>query len=82
MDAQEFVLSLSGFDEIAIEKAFGSDLEGLTGQKTMRALSFVKHRRDGKSDVEAYEACMSESQKAILDAFGVEVAGVESPTKG
>lgn len=51
--AQEAMSSLTGFDEIAIEKAFGKELDELSGRDTVRAIIFVLERRAGASDKDA-----------------------------
>ncbi len=71
--AEDVILSLTGFDEIAIEKAFRSDLEKLTAQRQMRALAFVIFKRQGQPDPDAYEAAMTLSQRDVLDMFGIAV---------
>lgn len=71
--AQDVVLSLTGYDEIAIEKAFGMDLESLPAQKSMRALAFVLFRRKGQTDAEAKESVLQASQQAVMEMFGVDL---------
>lgn len=71
MGMEEFLDSLTGFDEIAIEKAFGADITSLlTKQATMsmRALVFVARRRDGLSDAEARKSVM-EAPLSEVKAF-------------
>lgn len=53
--ASEALASINAFDEIAIARAFGSDITELQSQPFMflRALAFVQFRRDGAKDSEA-----------------------------
>ena len=57
----DMFLSLTGFDEIAVAKAFGTDIADLreTPMRFLRALAFVHQRRCGLKDAEAYKAAMS-----------------------
>ena len=64
MSAQEHTVtevaeSLTGFDEIAIEKSFGAALDELKPTMAGRALVFVVERRAGKDDGAAKNAAMS-----------------------
>lgn len=59
MTAPEAMKSLNGFDEIAIEKAFGRDFDDLNGRATVRAVIFVLERRGGASDKDAKAHAMS-----------------------
>lgn len=70
---QDLVLSLTGFDEIAIEKAFSTDLETLSAQRQMRALAFILARREGKNDNAAYQHVMEMAQGDVLGLFGIDV---------
>lgn len=70
--SDEMLESLTGFDELAIEKAFDADWQTLVTQKQtmfLRALIFVQLRRDGKSDKDAKNAVMELSLKAANDFF-------------
>lgn len=62
MSAQQTVSevaeSLTGFDELAIEKSFGKSLDELKPTMVGRALVFVVERRAGKTDPEAKSAAM------------------------
>lgn len=58
----EAMNSLNGFDELAIEKAFGSTWESMAEKRPStltRALIFVQFRRDGQTDAEAKKAALS-----------------------
>ena len=68
--AAEVVQSLTGFDEIAIEKAFGVAVEGMaTEAALLRALAFVVEKRAGKNDAEAKKAALSLSRKDVEGYF-------------
>lgn len=69
IDAQEYARTLTGFDEIAIEKAFRKDLDDLSGNMSVRALMFVKLRRDGEKDGPAYTAAMQATAGQLRDMW-------------
>jgi hypothetical protein len=71
MTASEFLDSLTGFDELAIAKAFGKPIEDMGGGVSMggRALVFVVKRRDGMKDAAAYEYAMNLPGSKIDDHF-------------
>lgn len=55
----EMINSLTGYDEIAIEKNYGGvDFFELKGLTTIRALVFVQLRRDGQADKDAKRAVL------------------------
>ena len=59
--ADEMYESLTGFEEIAIEKAFGEPIEDLASTRVTsfgRALVFVHHTREGMNAKDAKEAAM------------------------
>ncbi|NGN92646.1 hypothetical protein G5C66_07830 [Nocardioides sp. KC13] len=68
--ADEVFESLNGFDEIAIEKAFG-EITSLKDKPMMflRALLFTEHRREGKTDKEAKQAAMDATMRELTDYF-------------
>lgn len=70
MTAEEISESLTGFDEIAITKAFHTPLHQLEGTLPARALVFVLKRRAGLTDGEAYKASMELSQSSLMEQFG------------
>lgn len=57
-DVRGFTASLSGWDELAIQRMFGMDLTKLEGTMQPRALQFVANRRDGMKDRDAHQAAM------------------------
>lgn len=68
--AEEMTESLTGFEEIAVAKAFGRDISDLPGTQPMRALVFVWHKRtDGVTDQVAYEKAMNLSLKESMGYF-------------
>jgi hypothetical protein len=72
MTADDFSLSLNGFDEIAIAKAFGDEVSALGSKRPMtflRALIFVALRRDGSKDAEAYQAAMGLTLREVTEFF-------------
>lgn len=68
--ADEVFESLNGFDEIAIEKAFG-EVTSLKDKPMMflRALLFIETRREGKKDNEAKQVAMNATMKQLTDYF-------------
>lgn len=73
MTLDEMVESLTGYDELAIEKHFdGFDIyaHGETkGIRAMRALAFVQFRRDGQTDRDAVKTAQELSFKELKDRF-------------
>lgn len=71
MSADDMFMSLTGFDELAIKKAFGSDVFTLREEPGMflRALVFVWARREGKTDVEAKNAAMEMAFSDVQGTF-------------
>lgn len=71
MTIEEMVESLTGFDEIAIEKHFdGFDIYAGGEKKAVRAmrvLAFVWHRRQGANDREALQTVQNLPFKAVSD---------------
>ncbi len=64
--------SLTGFDEIAIEKHLGYDIYAVVGvqpAKYRRALIFVHLRQQGTSDVDAKKAALNLPIGAAWDYF-------------
>lgn len=57
----DMFLTLTGFDEIAVAKAFGSDIAELreAPMRFLRALAFVHQRRAGAKDGEAFKTAMT-----------------------
>jgi len=58
LTAEEFAKTLTGWDEAAIEKAFGRAPDELGGLKAARAMIFTLARRQGMKDPAAYSAAM------------------------
>lgn len=86
---REFYDSLTGFDEIAIRKAFGVTVTALgdekapTGDPTMfaRSLRFVAFRREGLSDAEAKEAVLALPWRDVDGYFADDVEAMpDDPT--
>jgi hypothetical protein len=71
IDPQEMVDSVTGFDEMAIIRAFGQPLDSLTGTLTLRALVFLVERRGGMKDIDAYQSVMAPRADVITDRFVV-----------
>jgi hypothetical protein len=74
MTAEDFVGTLSGWDEIAIEKAFGEDFLTLRkrGTTMVRALVFVAFKRQGQKHDEAYRSAMDMPMSDLENYFAEE----------
>lgn len=74
MTAEDFVGTLSGWDEIAIEKAFGEDFLTLRkrGTTMVRALVFVAFKREGQKHDEAYASAMNMPMRGLETYFAEE----------
>lgn len=72
--ASDMFLSLNGFDEIAVAKAFKADIADLRERPFafLRALAFVHRRRAGDKDAEAYKTVMGMSIGEAGDYFAEE----------
>lgn len=70
MTLEEMSDTLTGFEEIAIAKAFEKPLESLLGMRVYRALAMIWHRRtDELNDADAYEAAMNLPLKECVGYF-------------
>lgn len=67
--AKETLESLNGFDEIAIEKAFGKEFDDLGGRATVRALIFIQRKRAGDNDKDAKTFALSVPMGQLDDHF-------------
>lgn len=79
--ADEFFLSLNGFDEIAIARAFGQDISDMVNQEQpdrarpfmfIRALVFVHKRRTSEpkiKDAQAFDQAMRMPQAELQEYF-------------
>lgn len=79
--ADEFADTLTGFDEIAIKKAFGipfsslaPDEKGSRGDafQFLRCLIFVHRRRQGDNDITAYNAAQNLVMGDVVHYFADE----------
>lgn len=71
----EFSETLSGFDEIAIEKAFKTDdWTKLPPMKLLRALKFVMIRREGVPDADAYDQVQGLALGEVNGSFAEEIS--------
>lgn len=80
---EEIADSLTGFDEIAIKKAFGVPFSALApdekGQggdvfQFLRSLAFTHRRREGDNDVTAYNAAQGLTTAEVNGYFAEESA--------
>lgn len=69
-----FLMSLNGYDEIAIATHFGARITDLRDDPISggRALAFVHQRRGGLRDPDAYAACMALTMQEVVDYFAPE----------
>jgi len=71
LDMEELSRSLTGFDEIAIQKRFGADFTALPGTLAARALLFVHKTREGRAPADAFNAVMGLRIDAVEQEFEV-----------
>lgn len=80
---EELADSLTGFDEIAIKKAFGAPFASLApnekGQggdvfQFLRSLVFVHRRREGETDVTAYNSAQAMTTSEVNGYFAEDSA--------
>lgn len=72
LTVDEMLDTLTGFEEDAIAKAFGSNIFDLAERNAvhyLRALAFVHHIRSGQADGEAKKAAMSLTIKGAQEFF-------------
>jgi hypothetical protein len=83
---EELADSLTGFDEIAIKKAFGSPFSALAPNEKgeggdvfqfLRVLVFVHRRREGENDITAYNSAQGMTTGEVNAYFAD-----ESPESG
>jgi len=76
MPPSEILMSLNGFDEIAIASHYGQkigDMREADVITTGRALAFVWFRRQGQRDKEAHESSMALTMRQVVEFFAPEV---------
>lgn len=68
---EDLAESLNGFDEIAVQKAFGFNIDDFENQGTLgiRALVFVEFRREGEKDPAAYKRAMDLTMRDLIDRY-------------
>lgn len=71
MSSDEFLKSLTGFEEIAIKQRFGVPVLAMEDDLATfgRALVFVAEKRTGKNDHEAYQTAMSYTFAEVTSYF-------------
>jgi hypothetical protein len=72
MYSGEFGDTLTGFDEVAIGKAFGANLDALAargGLDAVRALVFTHRRREGDDDKTAKKFAQEATRRQVADYF-------------
>lgn len=65
----ELTDSLTGYDELAVEQAFGADIYDLGSIRQIRAGIFCHRRRQGDKHDEAKKFAMGLTVRAVLDYF-------------
>lgn len=70
-DPEELGRSLTGFEELAIHKAFGRVVDELTGTMTLRAMLFILRKREGTADKDAYQQVMSMPLGEVSEQFTI-----------
>lgn len=68
---EELAESLNGWEELAVQKAFGFNIDDFENQGTLgiRALAFVEFKREGQKDAAAHRAAMDLSVRALIDRY-------------
>jgi hypothetical protein len=69
VDGAEFTKTLTGFDELAIERAFRRPLDDMPSIASLRALLFIRLRREGAKDTDAFKVAMSLTLGRMEDLF-------------
>jgi hypothetical protein len=71
MPLDELAESLNGFEELAIQKAFGLTLDHLEEQGTIavRAFAFIEFKREGQKDAAAHKAAMEMTLRELTDRY-------------
>lgn len=77
----DFAKTIDGFDEIAIEARFKKHWTDLAGTTTVRAFAFVRARRLGLSDGDAYQVAMKMPLGALDGLFTTEESDDDSEGK-
>lgn len=84
----KYLMSLTGFDEIAIASHFGMKVTALRQDDAVtlgRALAFIHYRRnDGMADKPAFDQCMNLTMQQVVDFFPPEAKreGDDAATPG
>ena len=80
----EVLMSLTGFDEIAIAARFGEKIGALRDDPITcgRALAFVHYRRQGERDAEAHTTAMNLTMREVVEFFAPEVDDPEASAEG
>lgn len=67
----EFLMSLTGFDEIAIAARFGEKITDLRADPIAagRAMAFVHYRRAGANDHDAHNAALALTLREVSEFF-------------
>lgn len=81
----EFLMSLTGFDEIAIAARFGEKISTMRGDDpilTGRALAFVHYRRAGQNDHDAHQAALALTLREVTEFFPPEAPSAEGNESG
>lgn len=71
---QEFIGTLTGFDELAIQRCFGKEVTEFEGSpRALRCLAFINIKRtEGLDDTRAYNAAMALPLSDVLDMFDLD----------
>lgn len=64
--------SLTGYDELAIDRAFGKGLDELNARELARALVFTLERRGGASDADAKRTALELPMSELDTRFETE----------
>lgn len=75
----EFLMSLNGFDEIAIAARFGTSITALRNDPIAagRAMAFVHYRRAGANDHDAHQSALGLTLREVSEFFQPEPVSAE-----
>lgn len=75
IDVNELIESINGYEEIAVEKAFGDEPMTLLQLKPIRGLRaclFIVKKREGLNDLKAHQFAMATNLKNLNEMFEYE----------
>lgn len=79
LTAEDFFRTITGYDEIAVSRAFKEDIAALRERpfRFIRALAFIAERRDGAKDSIAYAEVMNMTVGDLEEYFAEPVDEID-----